>query len=493
MSRRIFVTGPWHETNTFAATATDLEAFRAYQLFEGDEVAAALAGTNTEIGGMLAAAAELALEPCCGLFAGAVPSGTVTRGAYAHLVELSCHRAAAARPVDGVLVALHGAMVAEAMPDADAAYLAAVREALGPEVPLVATFDIHAHLSPALFAAADVLIGYDTYPHTDMAARGREAVVALSGIMTTGERPARAWRKLPLLTLPQTQATDAPPMAEVIEELHRAEERPGVHTASVAVGFPYADVPHLGMAIVAYGADQAAVDGAADDLAGLAWRRRRGFVPQLVAVDDAVRRALAAPAGPVVLVDVADNVGGGAAGDGTVILRALLDARAARAVVVLFAPAAARRCRELGVGARFRDMVGGAVDNRHGPPLELDGVIALAQPVAYRRRSSYMTEQLVRLGDVAVVDAGGVRVVLTERRAMPFDADHLTVLGIAPAEQRVLVCKSAIGWRAAFGDVARAHVFVDTPGICASDLHRLPYRHRQGAMFPLDPDAAWPG
>jgi microcystin degradation protein MlrC len=299
-------------------------------------------------------------------------------------------------------------------------------------------------------------------------------------------------RKLPLLTVPQAQATAEPPMREVIKALDRAEAQPGVQTASVAVGFPYSDVPHLGVAVVAYGNDPAAVDRAADEVAAAVWRRRHDFVPQLVPVDDAVRRALAAPAGPVVLIDVADNVGGGAAGDGTVLLRALLDARAGSAVVVLWAPDAAAQCRRLGGGARFRGMVGGAVDERHGPPVELDAVIELAEPVEYRRRSSYMTGQLVRLGDVAVVNASGVRSVLTERRAMPFDADHLTVLGIEPAAQEILVCKSAIGWRAAFGDVAKAHIAVDTPGICASDLRRFAYSHGQRAMFPLNPDAAWP-
>lgn len=203
-----------------------------------------------------------------------------------------------------------------------------------------------------------------------------------------------------------------------------------------------------------------------------------------------MRQALAVPVGPVVLVDVADNVGGGAAGDGTAILAALLEAGAASAVVVLWAPEAAATCRRHGVGRRFRGSIGGRVDDRHGPPLEVHGMIEFAQAVDYRRRSSYMTGQLVRLGNVALVNVRGVRVVLTERRAMPFDADHLTVLGIDPAAQRILVCKSAIGWRAAFGEVAKAHIFVDTPGICASDLRQFAYRHGQTAMFPLNADAA---
>ena len=197
-------------------------------------MAAAFAGTNTEIGGMIAAAAELDLEPCFGLFAGAVPAGLVTREAYAALVEETCRRAAAFAPLDGALIALHGAMVAEGEDDADAALLARLRRTLGRACPLVATFDIHANLSPALFRAADALIGYDTYPHTDMAARGREAAALLAEILATGRRPAKAFRKLPLLTVPQVQATAEPPLRAVIARLHALEAGPDLRTGSVA-------------------------------------------------------------------------------------------------------------------------------------------------------------------------------------------------------------------------------------------------------------------
>jgi microcystin degradation protein MlrC len=485
MARRVLVTGLWHETNSFAAAPTDLAAFEAYQLVRGEAMAAAFAGTNTEIGGMIAAAAELGLHPCFGLFAAAVPAGLVTREAYEALVEETCRRAAALAPVDGALIALHGAMVAEGEDDADAALLARLRRTLGRACPLVATFDIHANLSPALFASADALIGYDTYPHTDMAARGREAAALLAEILATGRRPAKAFRKLPLLTVPQVQATAEPPLRAAIARLHALEAGPDLRTGSIAVGFPYADVAQLGVAVVGYGDEPGAVAAAVEQLASAIWASRHDFVPELVPAERAVRAALAAPERPVVLVDVADNVGGGAPGDGTVLLQALLAAGARDAVVVLWAPRAAARCLELGVGARFAGLVG-------DPPVAIEGGIGFAAHVEYRRRSSYMTGQLVRLGAVAVVVAAGVQVVLTEQRAMPFDADHLEVLGIAPAAARCLVCKSAIGWRAAFGDIARHHVFVDTPGICASDLTRFAYTKGQSALFPLDPDARWP-
>ncbi len=343
MGKRILVTGAWHETNTFSAVPTELQDFRSYQYALGDDVLTRHAGTNTEIGGMMEGAAVHGFDLRPAMFAGAVPSGLITRQTFEHIVDETCMRARRLAPLDGALVALHGAMVAEGAAGAEAIFLDRLRAELGPDCPTVATFDIHANLSSALFERADVLIGYDTYPHVDMAQRGREAAAVLSEILDSGALPAKAYRKLPLLTVPQVQATAEVPMNDVIAVLHAVEASPGVRTGSVAVGFPYADVPHLGVAVVIYGDDTAAVERGADRTAEAIWRKRRALVAELVSPREAVAQSLAAPLGPVVLVDVADNVGGGAPGDGTVLLQELLDASARRSVVVIWDPHAARK------------------------------------------------------------------------------------------------------------------------------------------------------
>lgn len=491
MVKRILVTGVWHETNTFSAVPTDLAAFEAYQYRVGGEVLSHHEGTNTEIGGMMEQAGRHDFRLLPALSTGAVPSGLVTAEAFAHIVEETCRRAAANAPFDGALVALHGAMCAAGAADADAIYLARLREVLGPGCPVVATFDIHANLSPALFDLAEVLVGYDTYPHVDMAERGREAAAVLARTLEQGERPHKAFRKLPLLTAPQVQATGEPPMRDAIAVLHEAERAPGLWSASLAVGFPYADVPQLGVAVVAYGDHAGAVEGAADRVADAVWSRRHELVPALLPPSAAVAEALDAATGPVVLVDGADNVGGGAPGDGTVLLAELL-AAAAAAVVVIWDPQAAAEAAALGERGRFQGPVGGKSDDQHGPPVALDGTIEFAAPVEYRRESTYMTGLPVDLGQVAIVRSGDLRVVLTEQRVMPFDSNHLRVLGIVPEEQKIIVVKSAIAWRAAFGAIAARHIDVDTPGICASNLANFDYTAGGAALFPLDPEARWP-
>jgi microcystin degradation protein MlrC len=411
--------GIWHETNSFCPVATDLDAFRRFALVEGEALLSAYQGTNTEIGGFVAEAKQQDFELIPTLFAGAIPSGLVSR-------------------------ALRG------------------------------------NISPPLVDAADVMIGYDTLPHVDMAERGREAAQILRRLLDGEPRPHKAFRKLPMLTVPQMQGTEAEPMREIMAELHGIERRRDIVTASVAPGFPYTDVPHLGMAVLAYG-DGA--DLAVERLAELIWSRREQFRPHLLPPDEAVRRAMAEPRGPVFLTEPADN-GGGAPGDGTTLLAAMIAARA-QGTVVMWDPLAAALATSAGVGQRFSGEIGGRTLSLHGPPVAIAGRVAFAGDVAYQRDAAYMTGQHVDLGLVATVEMEGIKVVLTSERAMPFDTLHLRCAGIVPEGERIINLKCGSNWRAAFGTMAAAQYYVDTPGICSSNIERVPLTRLRGAYFPL--------
>jgi microcystin degradation protein MlrC len=491
MPWRIAVGGIWHETNTFAAGLTGLDAFRAYQYALGDEVLSRYAGTNTELGGMITAAKELGFELVPTIYAGAVPSGTLAREVLERLCDELRARLRRAGPLDGALMVLHGAAVVEGMNNADAHVLTVVREVLGPKAPVTGTFDFHANLSRAMVTLADVLVGYDTYPHVDMAERGQEAARLLARMLETGRPPARAFRKVPLVTAPPVQTTGAEPMHGVMNRLAEVEQQPGLWCASVAMGFAYADVPDLGASVLAYGDGEDATWVAADAVAEEIWNRRDRFTPDLVPVEVAVAEALAAPETPVMLVDAADNVGGGAAGDGTVVLDALVRAEAGGAVVVIADPEAVAVAEVAGEGGAFDGLVGGKTDDQHGAPVRLRGRVRRLVDGRYTHQGSYMTGTTTTMGRTAVVDVGGVTVVLTSLRTMPFDAGQLQSLAIEPAQQRILVVKSAVAWRAAFGDVARRAIVVDTPGVCASNLGRFAYLRRPQPLYPFESDFAF--
>jgi len=486
---RVLIGGIWHETNTFSPIATDLEAFRRFLLVEGEQIAAALLGTNTEIGGMLAAAGEHGLDPVPACWAGAVPSGLVRRSALDDIMDRLL--AATASTPDGVLLALHGAMVAEGIDEADVHAVRRLRALVGSDVPIVCTIDYHANVSVALVEAADVLIGYDTLPHIDMAERGREAVSVIAALLAGEPKPHKAFRKLPLLTVPQMQATDDPPMRELMALCKRLESEPGMVCASIVVGFPYCDVPQLGAAVLAYGATDIA-ERVADRLAAAIWSRRDAFRPSLVRPEAAVRSAIRANRGPIFLVEPADNVGGGAPGDGTDLLRALLEQRAEGAASVIWDPIAASAAAAIGQGGTFRGRVGGRTLPLHGDPVEIEGTVTFTGEVRYRRDAGWMTGQPATMGLAATIQVGGVSVIVTTERTMPFDTLHLRLPGVDPTRAKMITLKCGSAWSTAFGKMAIGHAYVDTPGICTSNLEHLAFTRLPHPFYPLDPATTWP-
>lgn len=487
----ILIGGVQHETNGFSPTLTRIADFRHYQYLAGDALLEELSGTGTEIGGALAEAARRKLRPVASLFAAATPSGKIPAEDYEAIVSALCDSAQRQRGTyHGVLMTLHGAMVAQDADEADALLLERLRIAVGPSIPIVATLDLHANVSRRLVDAADMLIGYRTFPHTDMAERGAEAVAALALLMSQSSRPAVAFHKLPLLAASDRQVTSAGTMKRIMDQLTRAARDPRITACSLLTGYPFADVAHLGMSLLVYGDSDYAAQ-IADRFAKEIWECREHFTSDLVPIDIAVERAARARR-PVILVDSADNVGGGAPGDGTEILAAILQQQPGSAVVVLWDPGAAALAASTGVDRQFSGVVGAHTHAGNGRPVQIDGQIERVEQLRYQRTGSYMRGTWVDLGTTALVRSGSIRIVLTSHRLMPFDSDHLRALGIQPEHLDIIVVKSGSAWRAGFGELAGDVIQVDAPGVTTQRFDRLPYTKKRRKLFPIDRDARWP-
>jgi microcystin degradation protein MlrC len=483
---RVGLGGIWHETNTFFDRPTTLDDFRAFAYFEGGDLVEALTGTGTELGGALAAARDLGVEAVPLVFAGALPSGPVSAADFDLVLTELIGRLRSQLPVDGVVLALHGAMVVEGREDPEADIVAEVRRVVG-DLPVAVTLDYHANVSGRLARLADVLCGYRTYPHVDLAERGYDALEAVVRAARRGRPPRSHLVKLPLLTIPVAQESSARPMRDVLALVEAACADADVWTACALPGFAYSDGPRLGFSVyVAADRDPAAV---ADEIAREVWARRGDFAMSLLEPTSAVRRAMSAPA-PAVLVDVADNVGGGSPGDSTAILHALQREKARGAIVVLWDPAAAAELHSAGAPT-VSVRVGGRSDPSMGPPALVSGAVRPHGQVRYRRTGSYMTGAEVDMGRVAVIESEVGAVVITENRIVPFDDDHLTVLGLAPRAARILVAKGAIAWKAAFGDYAASTVYVDGPGTCPVSLDALNFAARPRPLYPFEPLTEW--
>lgn len=464
--RRVGIVSLWQETNTYSVRPTTLKDFADFELLQGEAIAAQHRGMKSVIGGMLDANG---FEVVPIFSAGAWPAGPADRDTLAVLFGRLERELLAAGRLDGILLNLHGAMVCEGVDDVELETVRLVRKAVG-DVPMAAVHDLHGNPSPGLVDNCEVVIAYDTYPHVDMYERGVEAAVLLAE-MLEGRELRTLVGKVPLLSCPLAQATAEPPMRELQAETKELADEAGMRRISLLPGFPYSDVERAGFSVlVVHDADRR-TEGqeVAAALCAVVDARTEDF---LLARDNpatAVRKAIAAPQGPVLIADVADNIGGGSPGDGTEILAELLTQRAEGAVVLMAEPDLARAAARVGEGGEVDTDVGAKTDNLHGSPVRVRGRVRTITDGCYRSGGTWMTGQQFCMGTTAVVDASGVALVAMERATPPFHGEQLTSVGIQAAEVKIIVVKGAVAWRAAYGEVATEVIEADTPGVCPLD------------------------
>jgi len=493
---RIASGGIQHETNTFSKTPTTLEDFArdsglGPDLPDGQKLFDYYRDTGTIHGGYIAGAAEAGAELLPLLNVRAQPSGVVTKQTFETLLGLLLERLKAVLPVDGVLLDLHGAMVCEPYDDAEGAIAAAVREVVGPDVPIIITLDLHANVSARMAGLANCVIGFDTYPHVDMYERGREAALLMARTIRGEVKPVQAFRQLPLITLPPKQCTLRDPMQSLMARVHALENEPGLLTATVAMGFPFADIEMAGVSVmVTADGDSALAERKADELARMVWALRDELQPDLMPVDKVIQFARDESQGLVIYADGSDNPGGGAPCDGTVVLQAMIDADfQGGAVGVLYDPETVRAAFAAGVGQIFSARIGGKTDNLHGAPVECQAYVKTLSDGKYIHRGQMMHLLPGDLGPMAVLQIGGVTAVVSTYRRQTLDAEMLRCAGVSPENFKLLVLKSAVHFRAHLGPLA-AHIFdADTPGIHRPDFSNFQFEKLRRPIYPLDRDA----
>lgn len=486
---RIAIGGISHETSTFAKTRTSVADFAdGFGLFRGDEILARFRGSNICAGGFIDGAAKHGFELVPLLWGFAYPSGLINAADYAALKQEFLDRLRAAGPIDGVLLDQHGAMVAEGVDDADGDFLQAVRRAVGPDVPVVATFDLHGNHSALRVSSATAVVGFDTYPHVDMAERGREAADLIVATLRGEIRPATSFRRLPLFWSCACQITAHPPMKEVLDRVHELERRPGVLSVTIATGFPWADVANMGASVIVVAdGDQALADRTADELAGWVWEHRARWHRPPVSVGDALREGESLGRYPILLADHADNTGGGAPGDSTEILQTFVDRRLRDALILYIVdPEAIAQAQAAGVGAQLDVLVGGKSDPIQGPPVRLRATVRALSSGAFTYDGPMYAGLTGNMGPSAWLEQDGIHVVLVTAHEQPLGPAFARTLGIDCRRMRYIAVKSAVHFRASFEPFAGSIFNVDARAIHTHDFASLPYQKRQRPMYPVD-------
>lgn len=480
---RIALGGIVHETHSFAETPTTLADFKKQSLHAGRELLEIMIGTRSGIGGMIDGAVDRQWELIPTLYAAAMPSGIVSEQTYQSMLSQLLEAISDALPLNGLLLSLHGAMITENELDVESDILAKIRERIGENIPIVVELDMHGNISSRTVELADVLVAFDTNPHIDPYARGQEATAILESLIKHEIKPTSAYISVPIILAPQATGTDDLPLKAVHERVAEMESESDIVCICVMAGFAYADTPFTGSSIVVTTNNRPELaQKYAQELWDIFLQNHGNALPDFLSPEDAVQQALTQIGNPIILVDSADNIGGGTPGDGTDALQAMLVHDVQEGTVVLADAEAVKICWEAGIDSEITLTVGGKTDKWHGSPITVTGIVKTLSEGIFEceladNHFASFYGNTIKMGRTAYLRVRGINIILTTYKTPPFDLAQLRGVGVIPEEQKMIAVKSAVAYRAAYLPIAACIIEMDTAGLCSANLSRFPYRH----------------
>ncbi|MDP6345673.1 MAG: M81 family metallopeptidase [Alphaproteobacteria bacterium] len=478
-----------HETNTFSPVPTPWSRFEEWSACFGDEVIRAYEPTNMTLSAYIKLCRDEGAEIVSPIAAEAMPSGPVAADAYERMSGAILE--AVAKGCDAIMLDLHGAMVAEVTPDGEGTLLVRIRE-IAPETPICVTCDLHCNLTQAMVDNCDALIGYKTYPHTDMYEVGTTVGRILLAKLKGKADPVMAWGRMPLLSQTLRQGTDDEPFKSLVRLTREAEAAGEVLAATVFGGFALADIHDAGISAVAIAdGDRGAAERVVERLNGEIWSHRDDHLYRHEPLEVAVARAKAIEDGPVILLDHADNTGSGGNQDVmTVIAEVMRQGLEDVAVGGLWDPDAVQRMMRAGIGATVTLELGGRTDmpsiGLTGEPLVVTGKVRVLTDGEWVVRGPMYHGLAVSMGPTAVLDTGKMQIVVVSRHHEPWDLGIFLSVGIDPAHKRYVLLKSRIHYRAGFAPIAKHTITLDGTGVTTSDNSLLDYQNVRRPIYPLD-------
>jgi microcystin degradation protein MlrC len=494
MAYRVLLAQFMHETNTFSKLPTTLDDYRRRFLVEGEAIVPKFEGTRNEMGGYIDSAKKFGWQPVYAVAANATPSGTLTRETWETIRDIILNAARKAGKLDGICLSLHGAMVTATEDDAEGALLEALRGIVGPDLPIVATLDLHANATARMARNANALVSYRTYPHIDGYERAVQAAALCQLVMQGSKKPRCLLLQPAMLEGADHGRTTQPgQMRDLLAKADAYEKEPGINVVSIQAGFTWADIPYTGPSVaVSYEpAAEARAKAIARELVDEIWRRRDETIASTayrsIADGIAAAKAGAGKKGPLIIADGTDNPGGGGYNDTTPVLQALLDAEIDNvAFGTICDPATVRQAMKAGVGAKIEVALGGRTDPAMGKPVRAMAIVRMLSDGVFRNDGPMNEGVETQMGPTAVLRIGRIDVVTISNRIQTIDLQVFLSQGIDPTSKSVLVVKSVQHFRAAYGPIAREIVLVDSGGICSPDISRLKFTKLRRPIWPLD-------
>jgi microcystin degradation protein MlrC len=482
---RVFLATLGTETNTFASFPTGLDDFRQGLWAENGIEHAPPTPWSAPARRWLERARDAGWEVVESLHAFAEPAGLTTRSAYEIMRDRILADLAAAGEVDAVLMFLHGAMVAEGYDDCEADIVSRIRRLVGARTRIGIELDLHAHIDETLVGNCDLIVFYKAYPHIDYAERADDLFELMTRTLNGEINPVMALFDCRTMGLFPT--TREGPMVQFTADLFAAEGKDRILSLSLNHGFPWADVPNAGAKMLAVAdGDMELARRAAETFGRRFYAIRAEATLPFVPFAEAIRRAEEPGDKPILLADTSDQTGGGAPGDTTYMLRSFIEAGIRNAVYgPLWDPLAVGICFAVGVGAKLGLRIGGKYEPHSGPCLDVDA------EVLYLKRDAYQDQlesERVPIGDIAVIRAEGIEILLNTRRVGVFSPTMFTHHGVTLQDKQVIGLKNLYKHRDVFRPLTREQLFVATPGLCTPEWGTIPFKRIPRPMWPLDPD-----
>lgn len=493
---RIGVAGFFHETNSFSNIPFSLETAKNHGI-PRERYFDHFGNVKAYMGAFIHEAEAQGVEIVPSFYTSECPCGHISREALEYArdrIVATLWQEHEEAPFDALSIHLHGAAVADDYPDADGEILRAIREKFGPDMPIGVVLDLHGNISDQMMEKSDLLIGIKHYPHVDEYGAARIMFAKLCEMVRQKYRVYKAIIRLPWHMAPAEGLTMSGPGHDVQQLLYKWEEDPQIVQASFFQGFPYSDVAECGVSVVTMAKSQEAADRCAMDIARYAWDRRKDFAVPANSAKTAFDLALEIPdgPGPIIINESSDNTGGGAPGDGTHLLREMLERNLpGSAFGYIYDPEVAQQAAKAGIGATISCLLGGKMDDLHGEPVKVEKayVKALSDGI-FINHSPKGGGNTTYLGVSACLVVGNVHVVVASGRTQAMDDGPLRMVGVNREEMKFVAVKSSQHFRAWWTDRCRGIVPCDSPGIHCADLTVFDFQNANRDYFPLK-DATW--
>jgi microcystin degradation protein MlrC len=484
---RVAIGQIWQEQNSFSPVLTELSDFEQNGLYFGDSILKKFARTN-ELGGFIRAAEEdgdVELLPTVRAFAW--PKGNVKKHVYKKIKQEFKNRIIKSLPLDGILLSLHGSMVAEELHDVEGDLLKTITHDLSIDVPVAISLDLHANITQDIAENAVYIEAYHTCPHVDLFRTGYKTAQVLFSILKKEIEPAPACMKMPMITPARLHDSRRGPLKKIFTLIEKIEKEPDVIGASFFPVQPWLDVPELGWSVAVYSrVDRSRAKHYAEEIACFAWKNKDSFFIEETPLVIALEEANEMEEGMMVISD-SDSTTSGAPGDNTCVLQELLkrDVRY-QALLSLVDPEVVKKALRAGVEGEITCEIGGKLDSTYCSPVKVTAMVKRITDGRFTINGGHIGKQLINMGKTVVLKTGNISILVSEKPGPVYEQTVFTHAGLDPKNFRVVVVKSPVGFRDAYESIAKKIVLADCPGFSSSNLHTFEYKNIPHPLYPFD-------